>query len=84
MSHSDAEEDLGCTMVYPCSRCDKAKPRRDFHKMYDRVNMTELFCKTCKECREKAKATKESKKEQKTNQQQNLTTTMHKIKPLIP
>ena len=65
MSSTDDEEETGCTMVYHCSKCDEAKPRKDFHNMYDRINIANIFYKTCKECRDKVKATKELRKEQK-------------------
>ena len=65
MSSTNDEEETGCTMVYHCSKCDEATPRKDFHKMYDRIKMEDIFCKTCKECRDKVKATKELRKEQK-------------------
>lgn len=32
MSLTDDKEDLGCTNVYLCKKCDDAKPRRDFYK----------------------------------------------------
>ena len=69
MSSTDDEEETGCTMVYHCSKCDEAKPRKDFHKMYDIMKMEEIFYKTCKECRDKVKATKELR---------------NRLKPLIP
>ena len=81
MSSTDDEEETGCTMVYHCSKCDEAKPRKDFHKMYDRIKVEEIFYKTCKECRDKVKATKELRKEQKKRIQPME---IHRLKPLIP
>ena len=68
-------------MVYHCSKCDEAKPRKYFHKPYDRLKMKEIFYKTCKECRDKEKATKEFRKEQK---KQIQPVEIHMLKPLIP
>ena len=73
MSSTDDEEETGYTMVYPCSKCDEAKPRKDFHKMYDRIKMEEIFFKTCKECRDKVKATKRIQPME-----------IHRLKPLVP
>ena len=79
MSSTDDEEETGYTMVYHCSI--EAKPRKGFHKVYDRVKMEEIFYKTCKECRDKVKATKELRKEQKKRIQPMET---HRLKPLTP
>ena len=45
MTFSDDEEKFGFFNVYHCKKCDKAKPRKDFHKMYDRVKIEEVFYK---------------------------------------
>ena len=81
MSSTDDKEETGYTLVYHCSKCDEAKPRQDFLKMYDRIRMEEIFSKTCKECRDNVKATKEFRKEQKKRTQPMET---HRLKPLIP
>ncbi len=52
MNWSDIEEEFGCYNVYSCSKCQEAKPSKDFFKTEDE------FYKTCKECREKTKTTK--------------------------
>ena len=59
MSFSDDEEEFGFYNTSLCARCDEAKPRKEFFKAYDYIDMSKTFHKTCKECRDKAKTAKE-------------------------
>ena len=72
MSLPDVEDEFGCYHVYLCKKCDEAKPRVDFFKMYDYKTMSEIKYKTCKDFRNKVTETKRTYKTKPRNQHERL------------